>query len=93
MRWLCLIVPIVAAVGCSSKADLKALEVALEECRTDKSLAQETAVSCQARYDREVSRWQDTDALLAEVLPRVMEDFQTERQRIIASNAAVRTSV
>lgn len=69
--------------SCASKSDLESAQSLLEECRSDKSLAQEAALSCQDRYDSEVRRWQDTDALLAEVLPRAMEDFRAERDRII----------
>ena len=83
MKWLALIVSVGLLSSCASKVDLESAQSLLEECRNDKSLAQEAALSCQDRYDSEVRRWQDTDALLAEVLPRAMEDFRTERDRII----------
>ncbi len=83
MKWLALIVAVGLLTSCASKADLESAQALLEECRSDKSLAQEAALSCQDRYDSEVRRWQDTDTLLAEVLPRAMEDFRAERDRII----------
>jgi len=83
VKWLALIVSVGLLSSCASKADLESAQSLLEECRNDKSLAQEDALSCQDRYDSEVRRWQDTDALLAEVLPRTMEDVRTERDRII----------
>ena len=83
MKWLVLIVGVGLLSSCASKAELELAQTLLEECRSDKSLAQEAVLSCRDRYDSEVRRWQDTDALLAEVLPRAMKDFRAERDRII----------
>ena len=74
---------LVLVVGCASRSELETVRALLDECRTDKSVAQDAAFSCQDRYDREVRRWEDTDALLAEVLPRAMQDFEKERRRIV----------
>jgi len=71
-------------VGCVSKSDHGAVVAQLDECRNDKVAAQDAAKACESRYAREVTRFQDMDAVLEQVIPETMEEFRGERDRIAA---------
>jgi len=69
--------------GCASKSDLDETQALLEECRTDKVSAQTAMTSCEERYTREVRRWEDLDAVVAEVVPSTLAEFKSEREEIL----------
>ncbi len=69
--------------GCASRSELAEIEALLEECRTDKMAAQGATVSCEERYDSEVRQWQNIEQVVAEVIPRTLEEFRDDRQEIL----------
>jgi hypothetical protein len=81
---LAVAVPAVLLVaGCASRSDLKEAQALLEECRTDKVSAQTASNSCEERYSKEVRRWEDMDAVIADVVPNTLAEFKSEREEIL----------
>ena len=70
-------------VGCASRSELKEAQALLEECRTDKVSAQTASSSCEERYSKEVRRWEDMDAVVADVVPNTLAEFKAEREEIL----------
>ena len=81
---LCACVVLALTTGCVSRSRHKTLEAELSECRRDKVAAQEAAQFCNRRYAQEVERWDDIQAVVEEVLPETVKDFEAERDRIVA---------
>jgi hypothetical protein len=81
---LALAVPALLSIaGCASRSELKEAKALLEECRTDKVSAQTAAGSCEERYAKEVRRWEDMDAVVADVVPSTLAEFKSEREEIL----------
>lgn len=81
---LTLTVPaLLSLAGCASRSDLKEAQGLLEECRNDKVSAQTAATSCEERYAKEVGRWEDMDAVVADVVPNTLAQFKSEREEIL----------
>lgn len=84
MKWT--ILPLAAAVvasGCVSKSAYEQLGVQLEECRKDKTAAQDAAAACEGRFEREVVKWDNTEKTLSEVVPQTLQQFGEERDKIL----------
>lgn len=84
MKWSAL--PLIAAValgGCVSKQAYEQVQAQLEECRTDKTAAQDASAACEQRFEREVGQWDDAEKALAEAVPQSLQQFQEERDKII----------
>jgi succinate dehydrogenase/fumarate reductase flavoprotein subunit len=69
--------------GCASRSELQEAKALLEECRTDKVSAQTATGSCEERYAKEVRRWEDMDAVVADVVPNTLAEFKSEREEIL----------
>ncbi|HVR29074.1 MAG TPA: hypothetical protein VMS86_06010 [Thermoanaerobaculia bacterium] len=69
--------------GCATRSELRETQALLEECRTDKVSAQTAQTSCEERYAKEVRRWEDLDAVVAEVLPATLAELESEREQIL----------
>ena len=82
-RFLSVLCVGLVAAGCVSKGDHQAILLQLEECRTDKTSAQEAAAACETRFDREIARFDTMDATLSDVLPAALNEFEDERARIL----------
>jgi hypothetical protein len=80
---LALTVAVLLVAGCASRSDLQETQALLQECRTDKVSAQTAAGSCEERYSKEVRRWEDMDAVVADVVPNTLAEFRAEREEIL----------
>jgi hypothetical protein len=79
-----LAVPVVLlAAGCVSRSTHKQTQALLDECRTDKVSAQTASSSCEERYTKEVRRWENMDAVVADVVPATLAEFKSEREEIL----------
>ena len=74
---------IVLATGCASKTDLEAAQTELAACREETVRLEGSVVAWEERFDRESSRWVELEASVSEALPRALNEFHTERERII----------
>jgi hypothetical protein len=81
MRRALLVVLLLA--GCASRSELKENQALLAECRTDKVAAQGAQTSCEERYAKEVTRWENMDAVIADVIPGTLAEFKSEREQIL----------
>jgi len=80
----CACAVLAVSMGCVSRARHQTVETELSECRRDKVAAQEAAQFCNRRYSQEVERWDDIQAVVEEVLPETVKNFEAERDRIVA---------
>src|SRR5690606_19689278 len=69
--------------ACVSKSAYEQRQGQLDECKTDKTAAQDAASECEERFEREVSRWDDTDKALTEAVPQAMQQLQEEKEKIL----------
>lgn len=77
------LVVVMMSSACVSKSAYEQLQAQLDECRTDKAAAQDAASKCEERFEREVSRWDDTDKALNEAVPQAMQQLQEEKEKIL----------
>lgn len=84
MKWVALLIVVAfGSIGCVSKQAYDQAQAQLEECRQDKVAAQNASTACEERFQREVSRWDDTDKALTEAVPQAMQQLQEERDKVL----------
>lgn len=69
--------------ACVSKGTYTSVAAQLAECRKDKTAAQDTAKSCQERYDRDAKLWEEVGSSVTDVVPKALQEFQEERAAIV----------
>lgn len=74
---------LLALSGCVSKSKYTALEAQLAECRKDKEAAQESAKTCEARFNQESELWKSVGSSVESALPKALKNFEDEKQKII----------
>ncbi|MEM7584253.1 MAG: hypothetical protein AAF560_12770 [Acidobacteriota bacterium] len=70
-------------VGCASKKDLEAVQAQLAACEADKQKLEADVIAWEERFDSASNRWNDVEASVSEALPTAINEFHTERERII----------
>lgn len=71
------------ATGCASKKDLDTAQAELAACQEETAKLEASVVAWEERFDRESSRWVELEASVSEALPRALNEFHSERERII----------
>lgn len=71
------------ATGCASKKDLEAARAELGACEEDKVKLEASVISWEQRFDGASTRWSEIEASVADALPKALDEFHSERDRII----------
>lgn len=74
-----------ALTGCVSKKDHEALQAQLAECQNDKRAAQSATSAIEGKLANDNQRWEEMRVELGEALPRMKQEFEEERKRIMDS--------
>jgi len=69
--------------ACVSKSRFEAVSTELEECKRDKVAAQDSARSCEERFQAESAHWESIGKNVEEALPKALQEFQSEREKIV----------
>ncbi len=71
-------------VGCASKEDLEAAQAQLAACEQEKLKLEASVIAWEERFDSASNRWTEVEASVTEALPVALNEFHTERDRIIS---------
>lgn len=69
--------------GCASKEDLEQAQTDLANCQEESSKLEASVVAWEERFDQASQRWTDLETSVSDALPRALDEFHTERDRII----------
>ena len=86
MRQTLPLLALVAALsssGCVAKSELDAVQAELAQCQEEKVQAQADVASWEERFDRASDRWTHLEASVSDSLPRALDEFHEERERIL----------
>ena len=82
MAWVFVLAGLLV-LGCVTKGSFDDKVAELEECRQDKKAAQDASAACQERFERETARWDEMGAAVTEALPRTIDEFREEKDKIL----------
>lgn len=74
------ITALIFASGCNQKA----LEEQIAACEAEKAQLQGQVENWEERFDRESARWTEMETTVTEALPKSLNEFHEERERIVA---------
>jgi chromosome segregation ATPase len=74
----------IACSGCVSKAEHEELKAQLAACEADKKAAQDSSEGFRQRLSIDDTRWKSIETQMTAVLPQMQQDFETEREKIVA---------
>ena len=80
VRILAALALILTTTGCNQKA----LEEQVANCEAEKVQLQGQIEDWESRFDRESERWTEMEATITEALPRSLDEFHDEKERIVA---------
>ena len=74
---------LLASTGCVPKSDLEEAQAELAACEEARATAEATTASWERRYDRESSRWTQLETSVSQALPRALNEFHADGERIL----------
>ena len=78
-----LAVAALTAAGCAPKSELDEARAELARCEEARAAALADADAWERRFDRESARWEALGTSVSDALPRALNEFHGERERIL----------
>ncbi|MEM7350060.1 MAG: hypothetical protein AAF657_04585 [Acidobacteriota bacterium] len=78
-----LLLLVLLSIGCASKSELEAAQQQLANCQEEKVKLEASVISWEERFDSASTRWTDLEASVSDALPKALNEFHEERDRII----------
>ncbi len=69
--------------GCASKEDLQNAQTELAACQEEAAKLEATVIAWEERFDHAAQRWTDLESSVSDALPKALDEFHSERDRII----------
>ena len=79
----CALLAVLLTSGCASQSDLEAARQQLATCEEEKVKLEASVISWEQRFDDAATRWTDLESSVSDALPKALDEFHTERNRII----------